>query len=586
MQNYAIHKKLHKSAYLRFGEFTIQCLHSTLPYLPERDHCRPEDPPYTNGYFLDLVEQMRRYAAIIGQSRERRVNRRDGDRDPQDTHSSGDELALEDGLAATGRPAELVRHKKSGKSLSLRTDEEYKADMPALKRTLSGQTADEGVERSMARRKKNEPPLNINKRCEHCGKVFKRPCDFTKHEKTHSRPWKCHDPMCKYYSIGWPTEKERARHVNDKHSIAPPMFKCHFPDCPYESKRESNCKQHMEKAHGWEYLRSKNNARGSRPGQASPAGASLATPSVPSLASPTVNSVPAPYPPPPATSHQRQSDDALLLGAVDGDLNTVSPGQQMPATPDLLQMPPQSGYPLNTFGEDSTDFAEFEAWLAAGNPSELTLPDIGGNNNSATGSSWTSPPMGVMDTPELQQVDNFYNPFSMNVQLDQNQVAALPQSKLEPFSCNPSMALSPPSLASPGSGLSPASISRSASSPGLHGIPGLPSMAAAARAGNNPKQHLSPVGSGNVMLYSPSQSQQQQMDFGADCGYADPPLFDSFYKQTDDFALYPAGNTAAGADSAMFPPLGGTRGGAGTWGSEMGLSRCPFFPPMDDYEGY
>lgn len=123
------------------------------------------------------------------------------------------------------------------------------------------QGADADVERSMARRKKNEPPMDINKKCSHCDKVFKRPCDFTKHEKTHSRPWKCSQPDCKFYAIGWPTEKERDRHVNDRHSANPAEYHCNFPPCTYTSKRESNCKQHMEKAHGWQYVRSKNNGR-------------------------------------------------------------------------------------------------------------------------------------------------------------------------------------------------------------------------------------------------------------------------------------------------------------------------------------
>jgi hypothetical protein len=51
------------------------------------------------------------------------------------------------------------------------------------------------------------------------------------------------------------------RHHNDKHSAAPPLYECHFKPCPYRSKRESNCKQHMEKAHGWTYVRSKNNGK-------------------------------------------------------------------------------------------------------------------------------------------------------------------------------------------------------------------------------------------------------------------------------------------------------------------------------------
>ena len=45
--------------------------------------------------------------------------------------------------------------------------------------------------------------------------------------------------------------------MNDKHSAEPPKYRCQFSPCPYESKRESNYKQHMEKAHGWTYIRSK-----------------------------------------------------------------------------------------------------------------------------------------------------------------------------------------------------------------------------------------------------------------------------------------------------------------------------------------
>lgn len=91
--------------------------------------------------------------------------------------------------------------------------------------------------------------------------------EYSKHEKTHSRPWKCSETSCKYHEYGWPTEKERDRHVNDKHSATPSMFKCQYRPCPYESKRESNCKQHMEKAHGWAYVRSKNNGKAGKKGQ-------------------------------------------------------------------------------------------------------------------------------------------------------------------------------------------------------------------------------------------------------------------------------------------------------------------------------
>ena len=95
--------------------------------------------------------------------------------------------------------------------------------------------------------------------CERCPRAS--PYDLTKHEKTHSRPWKCNEASCKYSQYGWPTEKERDRHVNDKHFMTPNMYKCQYHPCPYESKRESNCKQHMEKVHGWAFVRSKNNGK-------------------------------------------------------------------------------------------------------------------------------------------------------------------------------------------------------------------------------------------------------------------------------------------------------------------------------------
>ncbi|KAL2135530.1 hypothetical protein VTI74DRAFT_8136 [Chaetomium olivicolor] len=98
--------------------------------------------------------------------------------------------------------------------------------------------------------------------CPHCPKSFARLCDLNKHAKSHSRPYKCNEPGCKYGTLGWPTAKELERHHNDKHSASPRIYHCLFPPCPYWSKRESNCKQHMEKAHDWVYVRSK--SKGSR----------------------------------------------------------------------------------------------------------------------------------------------------------------------------------------------------------------------------------------------------------------------------------------------------------------------------------
>ena len=60
-----------RASFIKFCETSIQCIHTTVEYLNEPDQRRPTDRPYTNGYFLDLTEQVRQYAAMITASRER-----------------------------------------------------------------------------------------------------------------------------------------------------------------------------------------------------------------------------------------------------------------------------------------------------------------------------------------------------------------------------------------------------------------------------------------------------------------------------------------------------------------------------------
>jgi len=272
VQRYSVSKAL----FINFCETSIQCLHTTVDHLNEPDQRRPTDRPYTNGYFLDLTEQIRQYAAMITAARERMAAGKAEAGDEQTAYAlkthhldrlslnlgSNNKLSLEGGLGQTGRPAELVRTNENG-SISLRTGEPVQIRAGHMEQGWSHET-DEHLALSMARRRKAEAAVKEIQRCRECVKEFKRPCDLTKHEKTHSRPWKCDEPSCKYSEYGWPTEKERDRHVNDKHSATPSMYKCQFRPCPYESKRESNCKQHMEKAHGWAYVRSKNNGRTGR----------------------------------------------------------------------------------------------------------------------------------------------------------------------------------------------------------------------------------------------------------------------------------------------------------------------------------
>ncbi|OBT63600.1 hypothetical protein VE03_07334 [Pseudogymnoascus sp. 23342-1-I1] len=298
--------------YLEFCVTSIRCIQATVEFLNEREQTRPNDRPYTSGYFIDLVDQIRNYAQSVQASREKE----EGETDDMDVQpyvalpqiessavcisttmtlrreSSGarvhsrrykkatanhprsrnEQIKLYGGVAKNGQPAELVRVKNDGTAISLATGKQIKMESieddeknsVMMKRSLSQELDDdESIMRSMARRKRSATAEIQAKKCSEpgCTKEFKRSCDLTKHEKTHSRPWKCQEPLCKYHEYGWPTEKELDRHVNDKHSASPRLFRCQFPPCPYQSKRESNCKQHMEKSHNWVYVRSKNNGK-------------------------------------------------------------------------------------------------------------------------------------------------------------------------------------------------------------------------------------------------------------------------------------------------------------------------------------
>jgi hypothetical protein len=340
--------------YLDFCLTSIRCIQATVEFLHEREQTRPQDRPYTSGYFIDLVDQIRSYAQQVQASREKEEKGEsldEMDADPyvesflphsvvfgQDvTHAaslcgqvqevvanslscSTDEVKLFGGLTRNGRPAELVRVKKNGKAISIATGQPVKLESieddekggVMMKRSFSQQEADdEAVMRSMARRKRSPSAAELApKVCREvgCKKEFKRSCDLTKHEKTHSRPWKCSQKDCKYHEYGWPTEKELDRHVNDKHSDSPVLYKCKFHPCPYKSKRDSNCKQHMEKAHGWNYIRSKNNGKNRSKAGSTAGGSALPTPQ-------TMNHrTPDSEPHEPFTPDEEMDDDYPMIG--------------------------------------------------------------------------------------------------------------------------------------------------------------------------------------------------------------------------------------------------------------------------------
>ncbi|KAF2460033.1 hypothetical protein BDY21DRAFT_337235 [Lineolata rhizophorae] len=204
----------------------------------------------------------------------------------EDDYHRDERIVIRGGISHDGTPAELVRERNDGKVIPLANRDEVPAVQ--FKRPLSDEEDfdDGGVRRSMARRRKSDKPSDVMHTCRECKKEFKRPCDLTKHEKTHSRPWKCPQPKCRYHELGWPTEKERDRHINDKHSSAPPQYKCQYPPCTYSSKRESNCKQHMEKSHGFNYVRSKSNGRTKKTTSSAGETPATATPLTPFMATP------------------------------------------------------------------------------------------------------------------------------------------------------------------------------------------------------------------------------------------------------------------------------------------------------------
>lgn len=290
---------------------------------------------------------------------------------------------------------------KDGKPISLATGEPYEADASAsTKRTITIDGAtDEGVERSMARRKKDAPPMNINQKCSSCDKVFKRPCDLTKHEKTHTRPWKCTDPKCNYYTKGWPTEKERDRHMNDRHSDKPTLFRCTFHNCPYASKRSSNCKQHMEKSHGWVYVRSKNNGRSG----SSKRGSSLqATPTSPSVSTPAskatdfASPITGPSPGPSTDQNYDWSENTAFNFA---EPPPLAHGDDFPlfgeASPYLMN-------DVNSF-PSTMNLAAFQDQFGAGDPNGL-IPALEMHRQS----------MNSMSVPSAESVPDLMGPVSFD----------------------------------------------------------------------------------------------------------------------------------------------------------------------------
>ena len=520
-----------RSAFLHFCETSIQCLHTTAEHLNERDQRRSTDRPYTNSYFVDLTAQVRQYAAMISAARDR-IATGQGEEDDEETtcahhipgHDSSlltyirnSKVSLEGGIGQTGRPAELVRT-SNGRSFSLRTGEEV--DLRSLNDeavTSNMHEMDEDTSLSMARRRKAAAE-KVAQRCRECDKEFKRPCDLTKHEKTHSRPWKCTEPSCKYAEYGWPTEKERDRHINDKHSSTPSMYKCQFHPCPYESKRESNCKQHMEKAHGWAYVRSKNNGRGGR----KPSKTTSKSPPTPQITTPGSHIFDASgseFGDSSMSPYMRRS--SIATGSMTGNspyLSTNEPYTPSPFEPNFT-FPQQTLTPQSPF----TPASHHQSLDSTSNNHELVMP------------SAYEPSTAELDAPLFNDTFDWSNMDtnfqSMNIQLF-TPATSIESRPMDAYghSRNPSISLDQP-------------IDSDFNS--------------------NGGSKLSPGAQGAVMLYSPHDGRVADEDF-------DEFTTTEMGKPMNDFALFD--------DSSSRP--GSSLGGGGTSQGGAGMSLFQDLPPF------
>ncbi|KFZ05874.1 hypothetical protein V501_07945 [Pseudogymnoascus sp. VKM F-4519 (FW-2642)] len=552
--------------YLEFCVTSIRCIQATVEFLNEREQTRPNDRPYTQGYFIDLVDQIRNYAQSVQASREKE----EGETDDMDVQpyvslpqieatalsvstmtlriessvarapsrrykkttanhprSRSEQIKLYGGVAKNGRPAELVRVKNDGTAVSLATGKQIKMESieddeknsVMMKRSLSQELDDEeSIMRSMARRKRSATAEIQAKKCSEpgCTKEFKRSCDLTKHEKTHSRPWKCQEPLCKYHEYGWPTEKELDRHVNDKHSASPRLFKCQFPPCPYQSKRESNCKQHMEKSHNWVYVRSKNN--GKNRDQATPAQQQNALPT-------------------PQTTTIRTPDSEAQL-----------------SSPDEMNWEMDAGVDANGFNNDFNrsplDFPTYPSDFAYNNAEQTlhnnnyTLSPVDSHLNSLPSSN-TSP---YVDTSDLFLDDvaaNFGSAFAPSGN-DFTLYEDLYSARVDV----------PHQLPTP----DPAIFQR-AYDPSY----GCVETVTPARAQG--VQHLSPVGQGNTMLYTPDSSCETFEALMPGRQHADNN--NNMSAQFSDFQLF--GSGAPQGQGALFgevAPLGGHQHEGGNTASQ------------------
>ena len=312
--------------------------------------------------------------------------------------------------------------------------------------------------------------------------------------------------------------------MNDKHSAAPAMYKCRFHPCPYESKRESNCKQHMEKAHGWTYVRSKNNGKTSK------------RPSNPK----------APLTP------QESTPGSNIFSASTPDFSDAPAFTDSESREDHLQTPDlQGAFGENFASETPSNFAEIFGPVDGGFPWNDTSADYsnlqpGESSTDSHRASWDSAftgPSAMQPNFEDQSLfgTNFdwsnmnHDLTSLNIQLA-TPATSVEHMPAQAFSRTESISLD----------RSPQSASHPSLSPGGHG---------------------------DAMLYTPFSAPSNEMSI--DEGYDDFTQ-DLVARPTRDFNLFdqPSNMSALSinGESAMFEDLASLAGGAMWTGKDNGMN--------------
>lgn len=298
------------------------------------------------------------------------------------------------------------------------------------------------------------------------------------------------------------------------------MYECQFNPCTYQSKRESNCKQHMEKAHGWTYLRSKNNTKnnGKKP-------ASSKTPPTPQITTPG--------------SHTITTPDSHTYDAPTSEHDEVSPSTYMYGS----YADPQSMSGSMIVSEESTPYSNmddptmdvdrtfvpfqpnftFDDSYRAFTPADPSEYPNDSHRPSWDASSMTNdaaiPSSFATSLPDHDTVfgenfdwSNMNNDYtSYNAQMI-TPASSVGNRSFDAFSRNPSISLGQPH----------------------HGqVP-----------------HLSPGAQGHLMLYSPYSNNDTPMDEGFE---------DMTQKPVCDFPLFEANHSTSsmmsGSNEAMFHEL-------------------------------